>query len=104
MFLIPESARGIPFLLKLQNLMPELTESAIIHPLDPTTVEEEARTKRLLHRFDGIAIAAGVVALIALAYSVQSIINPFVLLLLVYLVLMPIREYRAVKQLLIVTA
>ena len=83
--------------------MPELTEPLIIHPLDPPTVEEEERTKRLLHRYDGIAIVAGIGGLLALAYSVRTVINPFVLLLLTYLILTPFREYRAAKQLLVMS-
>jgi len=84
--------------------MPELIESSIIHPLQETTAEEEARVRKIAHRFDGIAIALGGLALAALAHSVSSIINPFVLLLLVYVLLMPFREYRSAKKLMTASA
>lgn len=42
----------------------------------------------------------GAVAILALAYYVRSIVNPFVGLVVLYIVLYPVREYRAARRLL----
>jgi predicted PurR-regulated permease PerM len=52
------------------------------------------------HRLDGVILAFGALAIIALAYYVRSIVNPFVGLAVLYIVLYPVREYRAARRLL----
>jgi predicted PurR-regulated permease PerM len=59
-----------------------------------TTVRSEA------HRFDGIALAVGSIALIALAWTVRSMLNPFVIVFLLYIVLSSFRDYHAGRKIL----
>jgi predicted PurR-regulated permease PerM len=51
------------------------------------------------HRFDGIAIAVGSIALITLAWVVRSILNPFVIAFLLYIILASFRDYKAARKL-----
>ena len=53
----------------------------------------------MARRFDGIAIAIGSVALIALAWTVRSILNPFVIAFLFYIILASFRDYKAARKL-----
>jgi predicted PurR-regulated permease PerM len=55
----------------------------------------------LAHRFDGIALAVGSVVLIALAWTVRSILNPFVVAFLFYIILSSFRDYKAARKLMI---
>ena len=75
-------------------------ESQIIHTLTPKTPEQEASDRVRAHRLDVIALTAGGLALIALTYFVQSILSPFVLLLVLYVLVSPFREYIAARKLL----
>jgi predicted PurR-regulated permease PerM len=52
------------------------------------------------YRFDGIALAVGSIALIALAWVVRSILNPFVIAFLLYIILASFRDYKAARKLL----
>lgn len=52
------------------------------------------------NRFDGIVIVLGALSLLALAWTVRSILNPFVVAFLAYVVLASFKEYRASKRLL----
>jgi predicted PurR-regulated permease PerM len=54
------------------------------------------------HRFDGIAIAVGSIALLALAWTVRSILNPFVIAFLFYIILASFRNYKAARKLMTV--
>ncbi len=49
--------------------------------------------------FDGVAIALGGVALVALAWTVRSILNPFIVAVVLYAILAPFRRYRAARSL-----
>ncbi len=51
------------------------------------------------HRFDGIAIAVGAIALMALAWTVRLILNPFVVAFLLYIILASFRDYKAARKL-----
>lgn len=51
-------------------------------------------------RFDGVALAVGSVALIALAWLVRSVLNPFVIAFLLYIILASFRDYQAARKLL----
>ncbi|SRR5579883_2927232 len=79
--------------------MAETTESTIISPLTTISVEEAADAKRFMQRFDGVALAVGSIALLALAWTVQPILNPFVAAFVLYVILAPFREYRAARKL-----
>jgi predicted PurR-regulated permease PerM len=52
-------------------------------------------------RYDAIAIVFGGLAFLALAYLVRPILSPFIILLVLYLVLAPFREYRAARKLML---
>ncbi len=52
-------------------------------------------------RFDGVAIAVGSVALIALAWTVRSVLNPFVIAFLFYIILASFRDYTAARRLML---
>ncbi len=54
--------------------------------------------ERRTSRFDGIAIAVGSIALFTLAWTVQSILNPFVVAFLLYIVLASFRDYHAARK------
>ena len=69
-----------------------MAEQTAISLLD----EKRERDRRL----DGVLLAFGAIAIIALAYFVRSIVNPFVGLVVLYIVLYPAREYRAARRLL----
>src|ERR1700722_16878432 len=51
------------------------------------------------YRFDGIALAVGSIALITLAWLVRSILNPFVIAFLLYIILASFRDYKAARKL-----
>src|SRR5581483_11284739 len=84
----------------LARMTPETADTKILSPLREITPEEASEARRVAHRFDGIAIALGVLALLALAWTVRPIINPFIAAFLFYLVLSSLREYRAAKKIL----
>ncbi len=50
-------------------------------------------------RFDGIAIALGGASLVALAWTVRSIINPFIAAFVLYVILARFRHYRSARSL-----
>ena len=52
-------------------------------------------------RFDAIAIAFGGLAFLALAFFVRSVLNPFIVLLVLYIVLAPFRKYHAARILML---
>jgi predicted PurR-regulated permease PerM len=66
---------------------------------DVAGVERSAERHNEKHRFDGVAIAVGGVALAALAWSVRPILNPFVAALVLYVVLTRFRQYRSARSL-----
>ncbi len=49
-------------------------------------------------RFDGIAVALGGITLIALAWTVRSVLNPFVIAFLLYILLSSFRDYKAARK------
>ena len=55
----------------------------------------------LARRFDGIAIAVGSLALIALAWTVRSVLNPFAISFLFYVILASFRDYKAARRLML---
>ncbi|MDP4200636.1 MAG: AI-2E family transporter [Bacteroidota bacterium] len=59
------------------------------------------RTFESFRRFDGIALALGGMALIALAFFVQSVLSPFVTVAILFLLMFPFREYRAARRLMV---
>lgn len=65
--------------------------------MDPILAEVHS-TKR---RFDGVAIAIGGGALAALGWSVHSILNPFIMAIVLYAMLTPFRQYRAARSLML---
>jgi predicted PurR-regulated permease PerM len=80
--------------------MQTLSDSPIIHPveakhLDPPEVQIEAR--RLTQRFDSIPLIIGGLGIVALMYLLDSLISPFVLIIVVYMMLTPFREYRSAR-------
>jgi predicted PurR-regulated permease PerM len=52
-------------------------------------------------RYDAVPIAIGGLALIALAFFVRTVLNPFVVLLVLYIVLAPFRQYYAARKLMV---
>ncbi|HET6399975.1 MAG TPA: AI-2E family transporter [Candidatus Kapabacteria bacterium] len=66
---------------------------------DPVSVAAATERHKEARRFDGIAIALGGVALVALAWSVRSIINPFIAAFLLYVILARFRQYRSARSL-----
>jgi predicted PurR-regulated permease PerM len=54
-------------------------------------------------RYDGINIALGAIALIALIYVVSPLLSPFLLLLVIALLVFPFRSYRSAKSILVTT-
>lgn len=75
-------------------------EPKIISPTEAVPVEEQRKAKRVANQFDGLVIAVGALGLLALAYTVQAIMNPFVLVIVIFVLLVPLREYRAASKLL----
>ncbi len=71
----------------------------IRNPLNALSAQEAAQEYTAKHRFDGVAIALGGVALAVLAWTVRPILNPFVAALLLYVVLVRFRHYRAARSL-----
>ncbi|MFI5202176.1 MAG: AI-2E family transporter [Candidatus Kapaibacterium sp.] len=66
---------------------------------DPVGVAAATEHHKEMRRFDGIAIALGGVALVALAWTVRSIINPFIAAFVLYVVLARFRQYRSARSL-----
>jgi predicted PurR-regulated permease PerM len=58
--------------------------------------------ERSSSRFDGIAIAIGSIALITLAWTVRSVMNPFVVAFLFYIILASFRNYKAARKIMTV--
>lgn len=74
--------------------------SPIIHPaeakhLDPPEAQLEAR--KLLQRFDAVPLVVGALGLVAMMYLLDTLISPFLLIIAMYMVLTPFREYRAAR-------
>jgi predicted PurR-regulated permease PerM len=69
----------------------------VAEPTAIPLVEEKRERER---RLDGVILGFGAIAIIALAYYVRTIVNPFVGLVVLYIVLYPVREYRAARRLL----
>ncbi len=69
--------------------------------MDSVKTEEAAEVRLARHRFDGVAIAVGGVALVALAWAVRSILNPFIAAIVAYAVLAPFRKYRAARSMMV---
>ena len=77
-------------------------ESPVILPVSGASLSDEevaglSNLRKLARRFDVVALSLGGVALVALAYSFGQLLNPFVLILALYLMLAPYREYRAAR-------
>src|ERR1035437_9855418 len=66
-------------------------------PFDP-----DETTFHHTRRFDGVALALGALALMALAFFVRSVLNPFLAVIILFVILIPFREYRAARRLLTV--
>lgn len=66
-------------------------------PFDP-----EKTTFHHQRRYDGVALALGALALVALAFFVRSVLNPFLAVIVLFVILIPFREYRAAKRLMTV--
>ncbi|HEX5315644.1 MAG TPA: AI-2E family transporter [Candidatus Kapabacteria bacterium] len=66
---------------------------------DPVSLEAVAERHHEKRRFDAIAIALGGVALVALAWTVRLIINPFIAAFLLYIMLARFRQYRSARSL-----
>jgi len=74
------------------------TEPIIRTPRDPqVTKEEEVGLLQYARRFDGIALAIGGIALVALTNELESFLTPFVLIVAFYIMLTPFRDYKAAK-------
>lgn len=76
-----------------------MIDSPIIHSVNASrhTPEEELALKRTTQRFDAVPLAVGAVGLLALTYLVEKIVSPFVVIVAIYMVLTPFREYRAAR-------
>jgi predicted PurR-regulated permease PerM len=76
------------------------SDSPIIHPalakhLD--TPEAEHAARKIHHRFDLIPLVVAALGLIALIYLLEALISPFVIIIVIYMMLTPFREYRAAR-------
>ena len=81
--------------------MPETEEPNIPPPERQSPGDSIASHLLTSQRFDGIALTLGAIALLALAFSVQSILSPFVIVLIFYVLLAPFRQYRAARKLML---
>jgi predicted PurR-regulated permease PerM len=75
------------------------SDSPIIHPANAGrhSPEEELAQRRVAARFDAVPLAIGAIGLLALGYLVEKIVSPFVVIVAIYMVLTPFREYRAAR-------
>jgi predicted PurR-regulated permease PerM len=76
------------------------SDSPIIHPavakhLDPPEAQQAAR--KILHRYDAIPLVLGGIGIATLFYLLDTLISPFVIIIAIYLILTPFREYRAAR-------
>lgn len=76
------------------------SDSPIIHPinasqLDSPEVQIEAR--KLLQRFDAVPLIVGALGLVTLMYLLDTLMSPFLLIIVIYFILTPFREYRAAR-------
>ncbi|HZK76165.1 MAG TPA: AI-2E family transporter, partial [Candidatus Kapabacteria bacterium] len=76
-----------------------MTLGANVDPVSVDAVTERHNEKPAAAGFDGIAIALGGVALVALAWSVRSVINPFIAAFVLYVMLSRFRQYRSARSL-----
>lgn len=67
---------------------------------DSANVPVAADSRNMRHRFDGVAIAMGGLALVALAWAIRPILNPFVAAFVLYVILARFRQYRSARSLL----
>jgi len=70
----------------------------IENPKAPIPSYEEQREHiRAVKRFDLVALILGAIGLVALTYAIGTLLNPFVLIVGLYIVLTPYREYHAAR-------
>jgi predicted PurR-regulated permease PerM len=67
---------------------------------DSANVPVAADSRNMRHRFDGVAIAMGGLALVALTWAIRPILNPFVAAFVLYVILARFRQYRSARSLL----
>ncbi len=70
-------------------------------PTESPVTNDRAAALFPSRRFDWVALVLGGIAFLALAFSVQTILNPFVIALIFYVLLAPFREYRAARKLML---
>lgn len=75
------------------------SDSPIIHPAlgNSFSPEDEALQRKLTARFDIVPLVLGGVGLLALMYLLESIVSPFIVIVALYMLLTPFREYRAAR-------
>ncbi|HET6512074.1 MAG TPA: AI-2E family transporter, partial [Candidatus Kapabacteria bacterium] len=76
------------------------TDSPIIHPsvaAHEPSAEAQIEARKFLKRFDAVPLIVGALGLIALTYLLERLISPFVIIIAVYMMLTPFREYRAAR-------
>ena len=59
--------------------------------------EAQRGRKHQMRRFDSIAIVLGALGLVALAWQLGTLLNPFILIFALYITLAPYREYHAAR-------
>lgn len=68
----------------------------IIASTESPLSDSEREAKHRLHgRFDGIALALGAIALVALTAIISQQLSPFILIVVLFSLLIPFREYKA---------
>jgi predicted PurR-regulated permease PerM len=96
----PSNTLGRPVGKLTQASMISPSDSPIIHPAHAAAApppEVEAEAKRFLQRFDAIPLFVGAIGLIALMYLLEQLVSPFILIIAIYMLLTPFREYRAAR-------
>jgi len=78
-----------------------MAEETITQITTPAPAKQESPIPKIAHRFDGIALGLGVIAFLALAFEVHSVLNPFIVLFVLYVLLAPFREYRAARKIML---
>lgn len=76
------------------------SDSPIIHPAHAANAprpEANAEAKKLVQRFDAIPLLVGAAGLIGMMYMLDNLISPFILIIALYIILTPFREYRAAR-------
>jgi len=71
----------------------------LIHtPITAAQSENEQRKlKRRMRRFDVVPLILGAIGLIALTWQLGTLLNPFVLIVALYIILAPYRDYHAAR-------